>query len=232
LQALTPKRNAGKESNVINYQIPKQYDFNVGWLRELWRIRNRASMQRAFKKIQKVYEEIAEFKFEDACQFDEAQAIDELCLDLHIAKVRCRNLDWLRETFENDTLAPLSLAIAREIFPKEKWTVLENDYNAVVVNDKRTLVFDMRYFDFVSAEVSLALAGDFTYMSEKKFRDEYEEFTGHHFDFQRACIREMTALRDHELVEQTAKSKAKPDTEPKHVVLNLPASFLNRENLR
>jgi hypothetical protein len=46
---------------------------------------------------------------------------------------------WWNPTF--------SLSLAKLIYPNEKWKVISGEYHTTIVNDNKTLVFDILYFD-------------------------------------------------------------------------------------
>src|SRR5437016_11527514 len=69
-------------------------------------------------------------------------------------------LEWLRNQFEADDLVDIALAIAMDVFPKGRWTIVGNNDHSIVVNHKLSIVLDLKYFDRISALESLFFAGD------------------------------------------------------------------------
>jgi hypothetical protein len=77
------------------------------------------------------------------------------------AEAKYRDLHWLRRQWEAYDLAELSMAIAGELKPSEAWQILETDeVHSVVTNESRSVVFDLKLHDRLTAEESLTLAGD------------------------------------------------------------------------
>lgn len=141
---------------------PIQFDFGPMWYTQIWKLRKRPTIQEALEKIKMNYREFAEAKFEDLSEFDEEQAQAELELDIHTAEVKCFDLYWLRDHFNEDTLVDLSLAIAEELYPEKSFEIVEHEDDdvAIVTDSERTIVFDLKNYDKFSAKASLLLVND------------------------------------------------------------------------
>jgi hypothetical protein len=70
-----------------------------------------------------------------------------------------KDLDWLRKTFESQDLVSLSLSLAEALYPNDSWDIEEAGDYAIVANLNRSLVLDMKYYDRLSGQASLLLAG-------------------------------------------------------------------------
>jgi hypothetical protein len=180
---------------------PLQFDFRAHWLFEIRALRDRPMIQLAVEEIKDYYADIAECKYEDAREFDEEQAKAEYELDLHTAEVKCFDLPWLRETFEGCDLIKLVLAIAQELHPEKKFEILEDDERAILTDLDRTIVFDIKNFDRMSAKASLLLLNDQTFSNDELGVREVENYLGQ---------RNEETLKILEALERTV---AEPDTQ-------------------
>lgn len=132
------------------------------WMDAMLRFRDAPALWDAFEPLLDLWTDIAHFKYEDAREFDETWASEEFDLDMHTGPVKCRDIHWLRKTFEANELAALGMRIARLVHPKDDWSVIEGDAHAVAVNAQRSIVVDLLYGHRLSAAASLALAGQFS----------------------------------------------------------------------
>ncbi len=146
---------------MIQNLAPVQFNFFNWWTHDLGQMQLPANVEAAFQALKSYYEDIAEQAYEETVENGFiAKASSEYELALHTALVKYKDIHWLRKTFCGCTLADLSLAIAQALDPKESWEILENDELAVVTNQNRTIVFDLKHFDVLSASASLALVKD------------------------------------------------------------------------
>jgi hypothetical protein len=145
---------------MITQLAPVQFNFRMRWNSEIRRLADQPSLKSAFGKIREYYEAIADCKNDsDHNLYPREWALAEYELDLHIARVKCFDLDWLQETFEGIDLYDLSLAIAETLYPEQQWEVLELNEDAIVTNTERSLVFDLKHYNKLSASASLGLVG-------------------------------------------------------------------------
>src|SRR4051812_20597007 len=118
---------------------PVQFDFQKLWFHSRKEIMAKEPIRQALDKIQRRWEEIAEFKHEENSPHDEDLAHEELLLDLHIGQVKIKDLHWLREEFEGDELVGLALAIAQTLMPEKTWEVIETNEYPVVTDPERSI---------------------------------------------------------------------------------------------
>src|SRR5947208_1644727 len=131
---------------------PMQYDFLSNWYSEVAAIRDRPAVAAEFRKLKEQYIAMMVDLYENGSLGEDPEAYSSLQSKLHGVDAEGRNVRWLRETWEADSLANLSLAIARELKPGDVWEIVETDEQHSVVTDlDRTIVFDMRLCDKLSA---------------------------------------------------------------------------------
>jgi hypothetical protein len=144
--------------NQIAYPA-QQFNFFREWHDRIWKFFKTPAGISALRGLENSYLDLADFKFEETSGFDREYALEVLELDRHRARVCVKDLDWLREKYESDTLASFSLSLAEALYPNEQWTIEENNEHSVVTDERRSLVFDIKYYDELSAPASLCLAG-------------------------------------------------------------------------
>ncbi len=129
------------------------------WFHDFKKLKN-PGIAEALENLKDRWRERVEFIYEDAKEHDPEQALAEYKLSLITGEVMVRNLEWLRDHFENIDLCELSLAIASEEYPEKEWKIIESPSasDAVVTDDDYSIVFDMQYFDEIQGGSSLLLA--------------------------------------------------------------------------
>jgi hypothetical protein len=149
-------------SSMIAKLPPLQFDFRSQWLFELKPILRRSSVEAEFQKLKEAYVEMMQFLYEDGSLGEDPEGYSYLQSQLHLVDACGRDLHWLRkEAWEASDLSPLSLAIAKELYPTDRFEIIEMaDIHSVVTNQARTIVFDMVLHDQLSAWESLIYAGE------------------------------------------------------------------------
>jgi hypothetical protein len=156
---------------------PVHFGFIKWWMNDLKQGKVDRDINLAFLGLKEAYECIAESIYDDEVEggfFAEAGV--EYGLRMHTALVKHKDIHWLRETFSGYNFVDLSLAIAQFVYPEERWEILENDELAVVVNENRTIVFDLEHFDVLGASASLAIVNDPKLVMTDAIAQEVDQF--------------------------------------------------------
>jgi len=67
----------------------------------------------------------------------------------------------------------LSLAIAQNLYESQTWEIVEGQSHAVITNSERSMVFDLKYFDQMSALASLLYADDTVVIGNEEAEKEH-----------------------------------------------------------
>lgn len=173
---------------------PTQFNFRKFWFDHWKQAKKEPGIAEALSGISTHYMEIAEEKFEGSREHDEEQAKMEYTLDQITSIVKVNDLYWLRETFEGCSLFNLSLAIAEYLYPTKTWDVIENDELAVVTDSERSLVFDIKNGERLSAGASLLTVKDEVFIPTAEDVRESNAFRAEKCALEEARLADMRAL--------------------------------------
>ncbi len=142
---------------------PMQYDFGAHWNPVIKPLLRHLPLSREVERLKLDYVAMM-FELHEAGDLGSGPDADLfLQAKLLEAEARCRSLHWLRETWEASELAQLALAIASKLHPSEELEVIGTpEMHSVVTNRARTIVYDMKLYDRLSAWESLIYAGETT----------------------------------------------------------------------
>lgn len=196
-----------------NETSPVHYNFAKRWNSVVLTLRNRPNVAAAFSSLRESYEEVAQFKYEESGSLDRDLARQEFELDLQIARVRCFNYEWLRKTFAGCDLTTLMQAIAEEIYPSKRWVVIDSDEDAIVTDEKRSIVFDLINFNVLSAGASLVLAQDKVYKASRTEMEEVLRFRQNRISEHERVLQQMTSLLNAELVDTGISAEVRLSSE-------------------
>jgi hypothetical protein len=136
---------------------PVQYNFAEKWEKEILPLKKHPSVKSNFATIRLFYKHLE-------------KSLRRETGDNSLSLVKFReDLKLLRDLFDGIDLKFLTLSIAEALYPDKEWEIVGfQGEDAVVTDDKRTLVFDMKNFDKLSATASLVLCEDEVVVATKE----------------------------------------------------------------
>ena len=139
---------------------PVQFDLARFWRQDFVRRRAEPKFMAALATLSKRAIQIAERAHRETAAADPVFAREILDLEIYAARVRVKDLTWLRQKFTGRDLHPLALVIANHVYPDLRFEVLFCDDGAVVTDVERSVVFDFENFDRSSGGASLIYVED------------------------------------------------------------------------